>query len=213
MSVKRSTLTDSGWSHLGVVARTGSVFLPAAAIGTVGHELGHWVSSHLLGCAPVLHFASVSPHCPLDAPPEVELLGVAAGPLSTIVCGTAGMVGLARWQKTAQGLDFKGIGWTVLALFWSRPLFNLIVQLGSVALGLVGPQRLEGGDEARLSMAMGWHPLALSIAFAAMSLGVVVWTAFQIPQRLRGSWAAGAVSGALAGFAVWMGVFGPAWLP
>lgn len=205
--------TANSWSHLGVVTRTAALFTPAAAIGTMGHELGHWIASRIVGCAPILHFASVSPQCPPHVAAGAEFLGVVAGPLSTIACGTAGMVGLARWRAFSKCVDLQGIGWSVLALFWSRPLFNLLMQLGSVGFGRVDPQLLERGDEARLSMALGWHPLALPMLSAGMSIGVVVWTALQFPPRLRGSWAAGAISGALAGFAVWMGVLGPTILP
>lgn len=207
------TTHPAGWSELGVVARTGAVFLPAATLGTLGHELGHWGMAKLQGCRPVLHFASVSPGCPGRLGPEVEFWGVAAGPLSTLVCGSLGVLGLAWWRRRAVHLDFTGIAWTVLALFWSRPLFNTLVQLGSVALGMVPSERLQRSDEGRLSMMMEWPTMTLSWVCSLWAVGVIAWTASQVPARVRGSWAAGAVSGALAGFALWMGVLGPAWLP
>lgn len=205
--------SPKGWSHLGVVARTGVVFLPAAAVGTVGHELGHWLAAWVQGCDPVLHFASVSPHCPLSAPDRVEWLGLAAGPVSTLLCGSVGMLGLHRWRRRSVLVDFKGLAWTVLALFWCRPLFNTGVQLGSVALGLVPSERLQHSDEGRLSIAMGWPAMTLSWVCSVLALGVIIWTTRQMPPDLRGSWAAGALSGSLVGFALWMGVLGPAWMP
>ena len=123
------------------------------------------------------------------------------------------MLGLRRWRRQADGLDLRGVAWTVLALFWSRPLFNTGVQLGSVGLGLVSPERLQHSDEGRLSVAMGLPTMTMSLVCSMLALGVVIWTARQVPADVRGSWAAGALSGALVGFAVWMGVLGPAWMP
>ena len=196
-----------------MVGRTATIFLPAAAVGTVGHELGHWLAAWIQGCEPVLHFASVSPHCPPSLPERVEWLGVAAGPVSTLLCGSVGMLGLFRWRRRAAELDFRGMTWTVLALFWSRPLFNTCVQLGSVGLGLVSSERLTQSDEGRLSVAMGLPCMTLSLVCSLLSLGAIIWTARQVPPDVRGSWAAGALSGALVGFALWMGVLGPAWMP
>ena len=196
-----------------MVARTGALFVPAAAVGTVGHELGHWLAAWMQGCEPVLHFAWVSPHCSPLLPERVEWLGIAAGPVSTLMCGTAGMVGLHRWRRTADELDFKGVAWTVLTLFWSRPLFNTLVQLGVVGLGLVSPERLLQSDEGRMSAAMGLPTMTMSVVCSLLALGVIVWTTRQVPAAVRGAWAAGALSGALVGFALWMGALGPAWLP
>ena len=104
----------------------------AAALGTVGHELGHWCAAWLAGCAPVLHFAWVTPGCPAELHPALRHLGVAGGPVSSMLAGTLGMVLLNRWRSRGTTLDVEGVAYTVLALFWSRPLFNLLVQLSSV---------------------------------------------------------------------------------
>lgn len=201
------------WGPLGIVARTALIFLPAATLGTVGHELGHWGAAWALGCAPELHYASVSPHCPPAVVARGDWLGVAAGPASTVLCACAGVLGLHRWRRRADHLDYAGMLWTVLALFWTRPLFNTLVQLGAIALGLLPPEVVHHSDEGQLSVAMGWPPMALSVSSSIVAVGVIAWTTQRVPAAERGPWAAGALSGALVGFAVWMGGLGPVWLP
>ncbi|HCH64402.1 MAG TPA: hypothetical protein DFR83_16470 [Deltaproteobacteria bacterium] len=199
--------------QLGLVARVATVFLPSAALGTVGHELGHWVAAHWLGCAPVLHFSSVSPRCSDALPMVSQMLGVASGPLGTMASGSVGMAMLWRWRQRHHRLDLQGVMWSMLALFWSRPVFNLVVQVGLLALGHATWQDTANNDEARLSLWMGLPQLALGIGCAIVAVGMCTWTARQIPRVDRPTWLVGAVMGALLGFAIWMGPVGPLLLP
>ncbi len=199
--------------RFGLVVRVAPVFLPAAAVGTVGHELGHWLASRAAGCAPVLHFAWVSPHCPETVDPVARLWSIAAGPLSTMVCGSVGLGLLLRWRKTATHLDWSGTLWTVLALFWSRQIFNVVVHAGTVALGVAGPRSVSNNDEVRLAVALGLPDLSLGLLTALLGLGVCGWAVWTIPPADRVSWAVGAVMGSLLGFALWMASIGPLLLP
>ena len=199
--------------QLGLVARVATLFLPSAALGTVGHELGHWMAAHWLGCAPVLHFASVSPHCSDALPMGSQMLGVALGPLGTMASGSVGMAMLWRWRQRHQRLDLEGVMWSVLALFWSRPAFNLVVQVVLLVMGHATWQDIAHNDEARLSLWMGLPQLSLGIGFAGVAAGMCLWTALQIPRVDRSTWLVGAVMGALLGFAIWMGPVGPLLLP
>ena len=196
-----------------LVVRVALIFLPAVAVGTIAHELGHWVVARLGGCAPVLHFAWVTPSCPPGLQPALRHLGVAGGPVSSMLTGTLGMVLLHRWRVHSSTLDVAGMVYTVLALFWARPLFNLLVQLLSVGLGLATMDDLRHSDEARLSLYLGLPALSLGLVSAALALGVCVWTARCVPVRTRSSWFIGAAIGALSGFVIWMTALGPLVLP
>ena len=189
------------------------MFLPSAALGTLGHELGHWVAARWFGCAPVLHFASVSPNCVEALPRMHEMMGVAVGPLGTMGSGCVGMLMLWRWRQRHTRLELSGIFWSVLALFWSRPAFNLLVQLGLLASGSATLQDTANNDEARLSVWLGLPQFTLGILCTGLAVGACVWVARQIPRVDRPTWLVGAIMGALLGFAVWMGSVGPLLLP
>lgn len=193
--------------------RVAALFVPAAAVGTLGHELGHWGAAWLMGCAPVLHFASVSPTCPPELSEALRHVSVAAGPLSSILTGCLGMGLLHAWRAGARRLDLTGALWSMLALFWSRPLFNLLAHALTVGLQGEAPERFIRSDESRLSLYLGLGPFTLSVAAAACSLLVCLWVAWRIPQPDRIGWLTGAVIGALLGFALWMTSIGPMLLP
>jgi hypothetical protein len=199
--------------QLGLLARVATVFLPSAALGTLGHELAHWLAARFFGCSPVLHFASVSPHCSDALSTLREMLGVAVGPLGTMASGCVGMWMLWRWRQRCDRLDLEGIFWSVLALFWSRPAFNLLVQIGLLASGGATLQDTANNDEARLSVWMGLPQFTLGVVCAGVAVGMCGWIARQIPGPDRPTWFVGAVMGALLGFAVWMGPIGPMLLP
>lgn len=183
-------------------------------MGTLGHELGHFLAATWSGCEPVLHYQSVSPGCAATGiSPTLRLLGVAAGPISSVLTGSIGMVLLARWRRRHPRLDLTGVTLTIVALFWSRPLFNLFVHVGGLAVGALSWSAVGRSDEARLSTALGLPVFTVGGGSAVLAAAVCAWTALQVPAPDRASWGVGAVVGSLVGFAVWMAVLGPAWLP
>lgn len=196
------------------MVRVATVFLPAAAVGTIGHELGHFAVAKALGCAPTLHYASVTAGCLAgQSDPTLRVLGIAAGPVSSMVTGSLGIALLARWRKHHTRLDIPGTIYTVVALFWSRPLFNLLIQVEALTLGGRSWSAVANSDEARISTYLGAPLLTVGVVSAVLSAGVCIWTTAQVPPRDRTGWMTGAVVGSLIGFAVWMAVLGPAWLP
>lgn len=197
----------------GLVFRVAAMFVPAAALGTVGHELGHWLVARLQGCAPELHYAFTSVDCPAELAMADRMWGIAAGPVGTMLSGTLGMVGLARWRRGVDRLDLAGVGWSVLALFWSRAVFNFAVHVGALAGGLAAPERLARGDEARLSLFIGGPVWSVGGACAVVALGACAWTIWRIPSPDRLSWFTGVVVGALLGYALWMAQIGPIMMP
>ncbi len=206
-------------------ALVGVLFLPMATVGTLSHEAGHWLAARALGCQPILHYASVTYRCasrPLTEVWQAALL-TAGGPLQTTITGTLGLAWLfylrrARPQRaglTGGAGPLGRAGWAaaLLALFWSRELFNAL----ALALGWLILQRpsafLLAGDEQKLSMLadlpLGTISAITGVAGAGVCLAVVGLT----PRAWRLPLLCGGVAGSLVGFAAWMFLAGPLLLP
>ncbi|MCP3919816.1 MAG: hypothetical protein GY711_30135 [bacterium] len=99
-------------------------------------------------------------------------------------------------------------GWVavLLALFWSRQLFNALVLLASSAGA--------AGDEISIADQLGWPSTSLAFGTAAVGLVVCLWVAFvAVPRASRLPLLAGGGLGSLVGFAIWNLALGPWLLP
>ena len=127
--------------------------------------------------------------------------------------GMLGLAGLWRWSRVQPRLDLVGTLWSMLAMFWARPLFNLGVQMGAFVLGLAPWEVVVRSDEGRLSRMLLLPELSLGLATALIAMLACGWALRCIPSADRLSWFLGALVGSLLGFALWMRPIGPMLLP
>lgn len=192
------------------------LFLPMAAVGTLLHEAGHLTVAAALGYETELHYGSVTWWDPGGSEPAAHAFYITlAGPLQTILFGTVGLGLLFRRRREA-ALGARGWAALLLALFWSRQVFNA----GKILLGYVrGGEWARGGgwpatDEVELAEYLGWPALSLAFGSAALGLAVCSWVVFGlVPRASRRAVLLGGGLGSLAGFAIWYGVLGPRLLP
>jgi len=176
------------------------VFLPMAAIGTLVHELGHMAVARARGYSPVLHYGWMTWG---RGSLRDEVLISAGGPVTNMLIGTIGfawLFWLRRGVPRESPLVVSGWCATLLALFWSRQVFNAA---GSVALVIIGKGGTASGDETFLTLGVP------SIA-GLVVCGAVVW--FH-PRAQRLAFAIAAPAGCVVGFVAWYGLLGPHLLP
>ena len=190
------------------------VFLPMAAIGTVSHELGHVLAARASGVGTVLHYGSTEwllPDSGLSTRDEAWML--LGGPASTVALGTAGFVWLLRLRaRVPADAPLRVRGWiaTLLALFWSRQVFNAAVCV--VAFAVLGTWPTT--DETTLAVLGGlseWITVWVPCLVGFLVCAAVVVRLHPVGHRL--AFAVGGSLGALAGFALWYGPVGPRLLP
>ena len=195
------------------LARVFVIFLPMAAIGTVSHEMGHIAAARARGYETVLHYGSMNVVDGWDMNVRDEMLMTVGGPASNMLIGTVGLLWLAFLRMTSPRAAPMGVaGWcaTVLALFWSRQVFNAS---GHLMAWVTADVRESISDEPRL--ARMWEVSELITAGIPCVLGLAVCVAVLVlhssGQRLTLLLAGPA--GCVAGFALWYGVLGPQLLP
>lgn len=186
------------------------LFVPMGALGTVLHELGHWAVAEALGCPASLHYGWTHLECaPLSA--TASTLVTLGGPVQTMVTGTLGL-GLL-WRLRGQAWGGRHVIALLMALFWSREVFNaaayVVFQLG----GMVPAERLVQGDELLLGLALGGPPELVLAVTGLVGVVAVLWVALEVPRAERVPLVVGGGVGSLLGFALWMSFLGPILLP
>ncbi len=184
------------------------IFLPMAAVGTVSHELGHVTAARALGYDTVLHYGSTEFSRP--APDRARLFTTAAGPASTMALGTLGFLWLLLLRSRAPSeapLEVHGWIATLLALFWSREVFN------AIAFAVLPASSTTRGDEIVMAQVWGisgWITMILPGAIGAVICAAVIRLH---PAGHRLALGIAGPAGCLAGFAIWYGSLGPRLLP
>ena len=233
MAELRTGGTTAAWKIFGL-------FGLLAVVCTLSHELGHIGVARWLGYATELHYASMAYHyeteiyagrcgMPASAAEDVDayaacrrraeqrdrLLISLGGPLQTMITGTIGLVWLL-WdrRKRCSADPLSRAGWyaALLALFWSRQVFNqLAYGLRWIRGAIDAPT---GGDEAEIAGLLDIPAWSLSATTAL--IGVVVCltvVGYGVPSPLRCRFFSAGVAGSTVGFGLWMGLIGPYLLP
>lgn len=69
------------------------VFIGLTAVGTIFHEMGHWLFARLMGCFANISYHATNWYCGNElASSYHEILILAGGPISTIFTGTFGFL-------------------------------------------------------------------------------------------------------------------------
>jgi hypothetical protein len=190
-----------------------SGFILFTVIGTLSHELGHYMMAIALGYDASINYGYTHWSIPGDSNfvshyYDEELITL-AGPLQTIFTGTIGFIFLFGKRKNISldsELDHTQWFLVFLALFWLRELFNFLT-------GIPGGFSHWGDEE---TLALNWHLPILSfilpLALIACLILACVYFRF-IPHKQRLTFLAAGLGGGLLGFYLWMFELGPILMP
>lgn len=173
-----------------------AVFFPPLLI--VLHEAGHYTAARLLGYSPTFSYGEVTIYQPLGS--THQFIWTLAGPCVELLLCVFGVVGLIRLSRSSRTGSCAEVWlWSALA--------------GSGIRWLKVPFDGDYGDEARMSVMLGFHHLFLPLILLIPSLALAVLLLRFHRQNhtllpLAVSFAVGIIS-----VFVWLTYLGPAVLP
>ena len=187
-------------------------FIMFTALGTVTHELGHFISARLLGYNVSLNYGYTSYNGvvnPLDS--FIITLG---GPLQTLLTGTIGV--FVIWVNRSEYYQARHLSlwqwlFVFMALFWLREVFNFFQALGVYLLEGSFP---EGSDEVQMALKAGINSLAITATAAIIGLGVLTYLVLKVvPFQERATFALAGLIGGPLGYYIWFHWLGPVLMP
>jgi hypothetical protein len=137
-----------------------------------------------------------------------------AGPMQTMITGTAGFLLLYFRRKKITAYGMKAIDWlgVFLAFFWSRQLLNFLGITYSYITRCTGC--ISGGDEAKLSRYLNLPWPTINSITGTLAALILLWVVFYIiPKQQRFTFIIAGLAGSALGWLVWMEWMGPVLLP
>lgn len=194
------------------------VFFLLTIIGTLSHEIAHYIVAKHLGLYPILHYGNVTfgnqiqlLHFDDELNRRFFLCSI-AGPLQTIITGLIGFTILIVRNrvriKTFSKIDFIA---TFLSLFWLRECFNLITIIIS---SIFNKTVALNGDEIYISNYLGFNPFFFNLTLGIMGAIICFVTVFKLlPTKYRLNIIIGSLFGTCIGFVIWFYFLGKIVLP
>jgi hypothetical protein len=192
-------------------------FIIAIIVGTLTHELGHFITAKLLGFNAHINYASTyySKSNPNQSFGRSDFLLITlGGPIQTMLTGTIGLFFICIYHKSyriAQILSFAQ--WIVIfiSLFWLRQTANFFTGLGTfIFFGRVSNH----SDELRLDRYLGLPCCTLTILTAAIGIIVLLIINFRfIPVKQRLTFILSGLTGGISGYILWLYILGPKLMP
>jgi len=192
-------------------------FIAATVIGTLTHELGHYLVAESLGYDATLHYGSTGwqPANPEQAVNSSDgfwiLIG---GPLETMLTGTIGLVLLFSSRKLFDNVTKLSFGqWfsIFISLFWLRQLANLV---GGLGLYFVNGTISSHSDEIRVAKYLQLPDLSISILTAMIGAIVLAVIIFKfVPNKQRLTFIASGLASGLTGYYLWLVLLGKYLMP
>ena len=187
-------------------------FILFTIIGTLSHEGGHILVAKALGYQTKLHFASMSWNSHADFNDRHHFMILCGGIFQSMLTGSLGFglllyrrFKLLTWNKTDYLLVF-------LTLFWTRPVFNVIISI-TLAFNDLQPFYF-GGDESEMAAIVNLPPGFFVLLFGSLGLFFCTYTVFKlIPKYQRFTFIISGFYGGLSGYGLWMKTIGPLLLP
>jgi hypothetical protein len=188
-------------------------FIIATVIGTLTHELGHYLVAGSLGYdASISYGATRFHHQAISSSDRFWI--ILGGPLETMLTGSLGlaMILISRERfQTSQKLSFSKWVLIFIALFWLRQLCNFFFGM----VGLIKNGRFPTkGDEQKLDRYFhlpGGTCITISAIFATAILILVIFNF--IPKQQRLTFVLSGNVGGLAGYYLWLHSFGKIVMP
>lgn len=191
-------------------------FILATVIGTLSHELGHYLIAKSKGFNAQIHYGytSWSNGNVFDNPNHIkDILWIAlGGPISTLLTSILGLSLLAfNYSSIKKSAALSFIHWIniFLALFSLRFVANLFIWIAGINRDVSTLM-----DEVRIAMYLGWPSWILMIVTFCLGLVILAWVFLKcIPSKHRGTFLLGGMVGGVSGFIIWMKLLGPILLP
>jgi hypothetical protein len=187
-------------------------------IGTLSHELGHFSVARSLDYNAEINYQSCwhtqKQNTVYENPSRDVALIKMAGPLQTMLTGSLGVFLLFRIKRdfvSDKELNFKQWFFIFLTLFWSREVFNFLMEFAIYFKDGYFPTR---GDEESLALHFDLPLFAIAEPTAiagSIVLGVVFFKF--IPLRYRTTFLLAGVLGSAGGYYFWMVKYGPLIMP
>jgi hypothetical protein len=187
-------------------------FILFTVVGTLSHELGHYVIAKFQGCNPSLHYGFVTYHC--DENFQNFAPATMGGPLQTVITGSIGFILLILYRKSflmATVLNFRQWILIFITLFWLREAFNF---LGGAFIYFLRGEYPSSGDEIRLALYFDLPYLAILFPLALTAMAILTYVIFKIiPLQQRLTFMIAGLIGGLLGFYLWLVLIGPVVMP
>jgi len=197
-------------------------FALAAILGTLQHELGHYIVAEAQGFDAEIHysFTTLKNSKGLIAVAEQQDSTQAlykkfnnntlGGPAMTILTGTVGVIALLilRRRNTIDAYKPLHLCWIIVALCWSREIYTSSFRLYDHVM-----HNTSASDETYLLQYNGIAALPGFISLFVISFSICAWVCFGLVQRHRWQLFCYGIAGSLAGAALWFGWLGRAVLP
>lgn len=192
-------------------------FIAATIIGTLSHELGHYIVAKYQGYDARINYgatfwSSPDPNNPII--PSSPIAMTLGGPVQTILTGTIGLLLLFIYRKNFRSADKLSYGqWLIifLSLFWLRQTANFCTWLGGYFINGTFSSR---GDEIRIANYFelpAWTVISITAIIGAFILAVITFKF--IPTRQRTTFLTAGLLGGIAGFYLWLIQFGKYIMP
>jgi hypothetical protein len=192
-------------------------FIIATIVGTLSHELGHYIVAYFYGYKPHISYG----YCTWDltlAKPHYDIKDdfyiCLGGPLQTILTGTFGLVLLILNRKKYLSVDnLNFIQWVAIfiTLFWLRQTTNYVIEL--VEKVFIN-NRISGGDEFLIADYLKINTFFISGLSALIGLTILTLVVFKfVPSRQRLTFILSGLIGGVLGFIIWLEFIGQILLP
>lgn len=193
-------------------------FILFTAIGTVSHEMGHWIVAEVIGIDAKVNYYSTSFIGQSNDRTRLlkmeDLAIYIGGPLQTMLVGSFGF--LCLWKNRfllykKEKLDFKDWFFVFLSLFWLRELANFVMWMISYYNKGYFANRM---DEVRIAIKLGLPQGSIIgvLAFLSLIISLIVIFKF-IPVSQRFSFIISGFVGGVLGYLLWLEWFGKYILP
>lgn len=194
-----------------------SGFILFIVIGTLTHELGHYLVAKHLGYNAEINYANAY----YSTPNPNDTVGLSdsffislGGPLETILTGTIGLVLLYSFRKSFQAAPRLSFGqWTLIfiSLLWLRQPINFVLWMGGY---LFNGQFSDRSDEIQIARHLqfpDWTITSLTAIMGAIVLAIIVFKFIPKPQRL--TFITSGLVGGVSGYFLWLHWLGQKIMP
>lgn len=190
-------------------------FIFATVVGTLTHELGHYVVAEFLGYDAEIHYGATGiVKAPVNGKPSDSFWITLGGPMQTMLTGSIGLV-LIFINRKSFSVSKTLFGWQwfliFIALFWLRQTANLTTWIGGYLLRGNFSGR---GDEIRLAKYLGlpnWLILSFTGLIGLTILTVIIFKVVPVKQRL--TIIVSGLFGGIVGYILWLDVLGKVIIP
>lgn len=191
-------------------------FLPLAAIGTILHELGHFLAAILQGYRAFISYGFTHLIDPIYNEFQYFIF-IIGGPLSTWLTCAIGLLFLVfKYRKKLSDQNYQRMSWGhqlsfFTTLFCSRAVFNSTIW--AIRKYIFG---VEAGtsDEEKISAYLGWPPEFILFGGLIVGLTIILISLFfLIPKTQRKPILITGIIGSLSGYVIWYYLLGPIVLP